>query len=143
MRRSRFLYGGFGAMIAAALPPMPAFALGNDVLEYTLTAAPLRFSPVAGVELAGLAFNGTIPGPVLRVRHGQRLRAKFVNQSGEPATIHWHGMILPNNMDGVEALRKPRFRRAGRTYTSTRRTRRGRAGITIISATVSRAGSSV
>ncbi len=91
-------------MIAAALPPMPAFALGNDVLDYTLTATPLRFSPVAGVELAGLAFNGTIPGPVLRVRHGQRLRAKFVNQSGEPATIHWHGMILPNNMDGVEGV---------------------------------------
>jgi FtsP/CotA-like multicopper oxidase with cupredoxin domain len=59
---------------------------------------------VPGVEFAGLAYNGTIPGPVLRIAHGQRLRAKFVNNSGEPATIHWHGMILPNKMDGVEGV---------------------------------------
>lgn len=91
-------------MLAAALPPLSQRALASDTLDYTLTAEPLRFSPVAGVELAGMAFNGTIPGPLLRVRHGQRLRAKFVNQSGEPATIHWHGMILPNKMDGVEGV---------------------------------------
>jgi FtsP/CotA-like multicopper oxidase with cupredoxin domain len=59
---------------------------------------------VPGVDFAGLAFNGTIPGPVLRVVHGQRFRAKFVNTTGEPATIHWHGMLLPNNMDGVEGV---------------------------------------
>ena len=91
-------------MVAAALPALSQRALADGVVDYTLTAAPLRFAPVAGVEFAGLAFNGTIPGPVLRVRHGQRLRAKFVNTSGEPATIHWHGMVLPNKMDGVEGV---------------------------------------
>ena len=91
-------------MVAAALPALSQRALASDTLDYTLTAAPLRFSPVPGVELAGMAFNGTIPGPLLRVRHGQRLRAKFVNQSSEPATIHWHGMILPNKVDGVEGV---------------------------------------
>ena len=91
-------------MIAAALPPLSSRALADDTLDYTLTSAPLKFSPAPGVDFAGLAYNGTIPGPVLRIRHGQRLRAKFVNTSGEPATIHWHGMILPNKMDGVEGV---------------------------------------
>ena len=102
--RSAFLRAGAGAMVAAALPPLSRAALADDVVNYTLTAAPLRFSPAPGVDFAGLAYNGTIPGPVLRVRHGQRLRAKFVNNSGEPATVHWHGMILPNKMDGVEGV---------------------------------------
>ncbi|HET9095316.1 MAG TPA: multicopper oxidase family protein [Candidatus Baltobacteraceae bacterium] len=104
MRRSQFLLAGAGAMIAAALPPLSRRALASDVVDYTLTSAPLRFSPAPGVNFAGLAFNGTIPGPVLRIAHGQRLRAKFVNNSGEPGTIHWHGMILPNKMDGVEGV---------------------------------------
>ncbi len=104
MRRSRFLLASAGAMIAAALPPLARRALASDALDYTLTSAPLKFSPAPGVDFAGLAYNGTIPGPVLRMVHGQRLRAKFVNNSGEPATIHWHGMILPNKMDGVEGV---------------------------------------
>lgn len=94
-------------MIAALLPPLPARALAQDTLEYTLTSAPLKFSPAPGVDFAGLAFNGMIPGPVLRIKHGQRLRAKFVNNSGEPGTIHWHGMILPNKMDGVPGVTQP------------------------------------
>ncbi|HEY9179285.1 MAG TPA: multicopper oxidase family protein [Candidatus Baltobacteraceae bacterium] len=104
MRRRDFLFAGAGAMVAAALPPLPSRALAGDTLDYTLTAAPLKFSPVPNLDFAGMAYNGTIPGPVLRIRHGQRLRAKFVNNSGEPGTIHWHGMILPNKMDGVEGV---------------------------------------
>lgn len=104
MRRSQFLLAGAGAMVAAALPQLSRRALAADSVDYTLTSAPLNFAPAPGVSFAGLAFNGTIPGPVLRVAHGQRLRAKFVNTSGEPGTIHWHGMILPNKMDGVPGV---------------------------------------
>jgi len=94
-------------MIAVALPRLSSRALALDVAEYSLTSAPLRFSPMAGLNFEGRAFNGTIPGPVLRVAAGQRLRATFANKSGSPATIHWHGMILPNKMDGVEGLTQP------------------------------------
>ena len=103
MRRSAF-WGAAGAMTLAALAPLGRSARASDTVDYVLTAAPLRFAPAPGVDFAGLAYNGTIPGPVLRIVHGQRLRAKFINRSGEPATIHWHGMILPNKMDGVEGL---------------------------------------
>jgi FtsP/CotA-like multicopper oxidase with cupredoxin domain len=104
MRRSAFLQAGAGAMTALALPRLSLEALAQDTLDYTLTAAPMTFSPAPGLNFAGLAFNGTIPGPVLRVRHGQRLRARFLNRTNEAATIHWHGMILPNKMDGVENI---------------------------------------
>jgi multicopper oxidase len=104
MRRIDFLRRTASAMTVAALAPVPPRALASDLVEVTLTARPLRFAPVPDVDFAGLAFNGTIPGPVLRVVHGQRFRAKFVNNTGEPSTIHWHGMLLPNNMDGVEGV---------------------------------------
>ena len=104
MRRAAFLRASGGAMAVAALAPLATRALASDVVDYTLTAAPLRFTPAPGAAFAGTAFNGTIPGPVLRLTHGQQLRAKFVNLSGAPATIHWHGMILPNKMDGVEGV---------------------------------------
>ena len=104
MRRSTFIKASAGAMIAASLPRISPRALASDAVDYTLTAAPLSFAPAAGMQFSGLAFNGTIPGPVLRVVQGQRLRARFVNQSGSKSTIHWHGMILPNSMDGVENI---------------------------------------
>lgn len=104
MRRSAFLRIGAGAITVAALPKMSARALAADTVDYTLTAAPLLFKPAPGVAFAGLAYNGTIPGPLIRVMHGQRFRAKFVNNSGSPATVHWHGMIIPNDMDGVPGV---------------------------------------
>ncbi len=107
MKRATFLRAGAGAMIVAALPPLGRRALAADTVDVTLTAAPLQFSPVAHLQFAGTAFNGTIPGPLLRVVRGQRIRAKFVNAGGRAATIHWHGMILPNDMDGANGITQP------------------------------------
>jgi len=94
-------------MIVAALPPLSERARASELVKYTLTAGPVSFSPVPGLNFAGLGYNGTIPGPLLRVIHGQRLRAKFINQTGQGSTIHWHGMILPNKMDGSEGVTQP------------------------------------
>ncbi|TAM74883.1 multicopper oxidase family protein [bacterium] len=105
MRRGTFIAGGFalagGAMVVQALPPLAARAAASDVVDVSLTATPLTFAPFPGISFQGLAYNGSIPGPLLRIRYGQRLRARYVNRTGEPSTIHWHGMILPNAMDGV------------------------------------------
>lgn len=107
MRRRDFLAAGAGAMTALALPGLTSRARASSIVDYTLTSAPLRFSPAPGMSFSGVAFNGTIPGPVLRIVHGQRLRAKFVNRSGQKSTVHWHGMILPNKMDGSEDVTQP------------------------------------
>ncbi|HVA36128.1 MAG TPA: multicopper oxidase family protein [Candidatus Dormibacteraeota bacterium] len=105
MNRRAFLAGGArlaaGAMSARAFAPISARAAQRETVDVTLTAAPYVFSPFPGVAYHGLAYNGAMPGPVIRVRSGQRLRARLVNHTGAVSTVHWHGMILPNDMDGV------------------------------------------
>ncbi|MBU6475961.1 MAG: multicopper oxidase family protein [Alphaproteobacteria bacterium] len=90
-----------GVMSAAVLPPLSARAAEQDTLEVTLTARPYTYNPLPDVTFSGLAYNGQVPGPVIRTRAGQRFRARFINHTGAGSTIHWHGMILPNDMDGV------------------------------------------
>jgi len=53
------------------------------------------------------SYDGTVPGPTLRVRRGDELRLRLVNELAEPTTIHWHGLRLPNAMDGVPRLTQP------------------------------------
>jgi FtsP/CotA-like multicopper oxidase with cupredoxin domain len=53
------------------------------------------------------AYNGTVPGPVLRYRQGDRLRIEVENALGVETTVHWHGIRLPNAMDGVPNLTQP------------------------------------
>ena len=105
MRRREFLQTsvtvGTAAMSWMLLPPMSARAADNDWVEVTLAARPYRYPRVTGANFTGLAYNGRVPGPLLRVRYGQTFRARFINHSGGLSTIHWHGMILPNAMDGV------------------------------------------
>lgn len=99
---------GAGVLSARVLKPMAARAAERESLDVTLTARPFRFSPTPKVSFSGLAFNGQVPGPLLRTRYGQRLRARFINHSGSGSTVHWHGMILPNDMDGVpDVTQKP------------------------------------
>jgi len=88
-------------MSARVLAPFSADAAEQETIDFTLTAAPFTFRPFPGIVYNGLAYNGDIPGPLIRVRHGQRLRARFLNRTGSLSTVHWHGMILPNSMDGV------------------------------------------
>lgn len=113
MRRGDFLSAGAGAMATLALPSLGARAHASDVVDYTLTAAPLAFSPAPGIHFDGLAFNGSIPGPVLRVVHGQRVRVTFRNRTQVDTTVHWHGMVLPNDMDGVAGVTQAAVRPGG------------------------------
>ena len=48
-----------------------------------------------------MAYNGSIPGPVLRVRQGSTVTVQFTNQLDEPTTVHWHGVRVENEFDGV------------------------------------------
>ena len=52
-------------------------------------------------------YNGSVPGPELRYRQGERLRLEVENALGEETTVHWHGVRLPNAMDGVPRLTQP------------------------------------
>jgi FtsP/CotA-like multicopper oxidase with cupredoxin domain len=50
------------------------------------------------------AYNGTVPGPELRVRHGDRARVTLINQLPDATSIHWHGINVRNAMDGVAGI---------------------------------------
>ena len=54
-----------------------------------------------------LGFNGTWPGPLLRVTEGDKVRAVFTNNLDESTGIHFHGQDVPNNMDGVPFVTQP------------------------------------
>lgn len=72
----------------------------------TWTARPLRLKlrPDAPAEAELWTFDGAKPGPVLRVRHGEEVRLRLVNETPKPLTLHWHGVRGPNGMDGVGGL---------------------------------------
>lgn len=57
------------------------------------------------VEVMG--YNEQIPGPTLRFKAGDKLRVYYRNDLDEPSTVHWHGLIVPNSMDGVGLLTQP------------------------------------
>jgi FtsP/CotA-like multicopper oxidase with cupredoxin domain len=71
------------ALIAAA----PTLAQTSGV---TLTASPVNWEITPGRVVSAYAYNGTIPGPVLRYRSGDQVRVTLVNNLPEPTTIHWH-----------------------------------------------------
>jgi FtsP/CotA-like multicopper oxidase with cupredoxin domain len=54
-----------------------------------------------------LGYDGTVPGPVLRAKQGEELNLRLFNELAEPTSLHWHGVRLPNAMDGVPDLTHP------------------------------------
>jgi FtsP/CotA-like multicopper oxidase with cupredoxin domain len=107
MRRQDFVRAAAGTLAVVSVPGATLRALASDVVDVTLRAAPLRFSPAPGLHFSGLAYNGTIPGPLLRVAYGQRIRVRYTSGVGVATSIHWHGMLLPNAMDGAAGITQP------------------------------------
>ncbi len=70
------------------------------VVRQTLRASPTTVD-LGGKTLQTWAFNGSVPGPQIRVRPGDELRVHLVNDLPETTTVHWHGLGLRNDMDGV------------------------------------------
>ncbi len=77
--------------------------------DYRITAAPGQASLVGGnrPKTEVWAYDGTVPGPVFRVRQGEPVRIVVENRLAEDTTVHWHGIRLPNAMDGVPGLTQP------------------------------------
>ncbi|MDX3853149.1 multicopper oxidase family protein [Streptomyces sp. AK02-01A] len=74
-------------------------------VRYTLTAAHRTVKLASGTTVDALTFNGTSPGPELRVRQGELLEVTLVNKDvKEGVTVHWHGVDVPNAEDGVPGV---------------------------------------
>jgi FtsP/CotA-like multicopper oxidase with cupredoxin domain len=74
---------------------------------FELIADEAELMLVDGVGLRVWAYNGRVPGPTVRVRLGDRVQVKFTNRLPQPTTIHWHGVRVPNGMDGVSHVTQP------------------------------------
>ena len=57
-----------------------------------------------GLKIKAWGYNGSTPGPTIEVTQGDRVRLYVTNRLPEATTMHWHGVILPNGMDGVSGL---------------------------------------
>lgn len=87
----------------------PADARGDKLLEarveggvksFALTASVVRWNILPKVEVLSYAFNEQVPGPRLQLTQGDRVRIRVTNDLPEPTSVHWHGLVLDNAMDG-------------------------------------------
>ena len=78
-----------------------------DVVELELTARVAELEIVPGAKTSAWTYGGTIPGPLIRARRGDRLIVHFRNELPEATTIHWHGVRVPVEMDGAPDMPKP------------------------------------
>jgi FtsP/CotA-like multicopper oxidase with cupredoxin domain len=69
-----------------------------------LIAEPVDHEFAPGLRATCWGYNGSTPGPTIEAVEGDRLRIYVTNRLPEPTTVHWHGIILPNGMDGVSGL---------------------------------------
>lgn len=78
--------------------------IDGGVKVYELEAAVTRWNILPYIRVAAYAFNGQVPGPRIRITEGDRVRFVVRNSLPEPTSVHWHGLILPNAMDGAAEI---------------------------------------
>lgn len=124
--RRAFLGGGVALAAAAGLRPAWAHSVSQGVAakaegtlngeEIRLVVDRTRFS-VDGRTGHAVAINGTIPAPLIRLKEGQNVRITVENRlTDEDTSIHWHGFIVPFQMDGVPGISFPGIR-PGQSFT--------------------------
>jgi multicopper oxidase len=91
-------------------PGSPEVAAAEAARRTTGHLVPAALAAAAGpVDLGGVvvhtwAYHGQVPGPEIRVRKGDLIQATLANRLPDPTTIHWHGIAIRNNMDGVPMI---------------------------------------
>jgi len=83
--------------------------------EFHLVAEPVKREIAPGMTANLWGYNGQSPGPTIECVEGDKVRIFVTNKLPEHTTIHWHGVLLPNGMDGVGGLNQPQIP-AGKTY---------------------------
>jgi FtsP/CotA-like multicopper oxidase with cupredoxin domain len=103
LSRRRFL-SGIG--LTASFLALPTVGRAQES-EFRIIHARAGSAHLRGPEQAPTAiwgYDGTVPGSVLRVKRGEEVKVRLANDLPEPTSVHWHGLRLPNAMDGVPHL---------------------------------------
>ncbi|TPJ22783.1 DUF4396 domain-containing protein [Mesorhizobium sp. B2-7-2] len=91
------------------------FRMENGVKVFELRPSVIRWHILPDVTVDAYAYNGQIPGPRIHIRQGDRVRINVTNALPEETTVHWHGLILPNQMDGPAEITQAPIE-PGQTY---------------------------
>jgi len=83
------------------------FDPATDVVEVHFTASKTEVDYIDAGPTPVWAYNGQVPGPLIHARVGDTLRVIFTNDLPDPTTIHWHGLRIENEMDGVPIVQDP------------------------------------
>ncbi|MFO1358255.1 MAG: multicopper oxidase domain-containing protein [Plasticicumulans sp.] len=97
---------------AASAPAVVELA---DGAFYVMRAAPVT-KTIDGVALRLFAYNGSVPGPLLKVRQGTQVTIGFENAIDQPSTIHWHGLRVDYREDGTPGIGQPAVPPGSRTF---------------------------
>ncbi len=93
------------------------YTIGDDgVKEFRVTAEEVDWETDPGNVFPAFAYNGIVPGPTLRCTQNERVRVIFTNNMNESTGIHFHGLDVPNDIDGVPFITQPPIE-PGQTYT--------------------------
>ncbi len=98
--RRKFIQAG-GLLLPAALQVAPPVNAQVRKADHTIRIAPVALEIAPGKIVKTTAYNGTVPGPPLRLREGEPVTIDVVNDSGYPNLIHWHGLFLSPEQDGA------------------------------------------
>jgi FtsP/CotA-like multicopper oxidase with cupredoxin domain len=88
----------------------------NGVKVFELIAKAVQWTILDGVTVTAYTDNGTVPGPMIRVTEGDQVKIMVKNELRVPTTIHWHGIEVPNAMDGVPGVTQDPIQ-PGETFT--------------------------
>ena len=112
-RRSFLALSAVGAVVGvagacAARSTQPEVDQTSEVPGVDVAFEPAETEiDLGGVTVRTWAYGGQLPGTEIRIRKGGMLRAALTNRLSADTTIHWHGLAIPNDMDGVPVLTQP------------------------------------
>ncbi|HZI20229.1 MAG TPA: copper oxidase [Pyrinomonadaceae bacterium] len=107
-----------GAPVPVHVPDVPRlpYTIEGGVKVFRLVPEVVEWELIPGKKIIGWGYNGSVPGPTIEVNEGDRVRIVVTNRLPEATSMHWHGLEVPPEMDGVPFLNQPLIE-PGQTFT--------------------------
>jgi len=98
-----------GGQVLVHTPDVPnlPWTMDNGVKVFRLDPEVVKVQLIPGKEMYAWGYSGSVPGPTVEVNEGDRVRFIVTNKLPEATTVHWHGLEVPLNMDGVPFISQP------------------------------------
>src|ERR1700683_2041011 len=99
--------GAAKLLMSQAQPAMPGMqsapaAQESSKADFTLRIAPVTVELTPTRIISTIGYNGTSPGPLLRMREGKPVTVDVINETDVPELVHWHGLYIPSEVDGAD-----------------------------------------